>query len=164
MVPDVQYNDFNAAKGVLEGLGLKIEKKEEESDVVQEGKIISQSIKANTRTLKGDTIVLTVSKGSKVLADAQKKTDKFNNSTSFTTNSDGKVESITVDDKVEVPVKIGPIGQLIHQKLEIQIIMLNQKLNIEVVSYQKHIKQLSLVVLHYRDGLIYLRIQIIVTG
>ena len=105
LVPDVQYNDFNAAKGVLEGLGLKIEKKEEESDVVQEGKIISQSIKANTRTLKGDTIVLTVSKGSKVLADAQKKTDKFNNSTSFTTNSDGKVESITVDDKVEVPVK-----------------------------------------------------------
>lgn len=105
LVPDVQYNDFNAAKGVLEGLGLKIEKKEEESDVVQEGKIISQSIKANTRTLKGDTIVLTVSKGSKVLADAQKKTDKFNNSTSFTTNSDGKVESVTVNDKVEVPVK-----------------------------------------------------------
>lgn len=105
LVPDVQYNDFDAAKGVLEGLGLKIEKKEEESDVVQEGKIISQSIKANTRALKGDTIVLTVSKGSKVLADAQKKTDEFNNSTSFTTNSDGKVESITVTDKVEMPVK-----------------------------------------------------------
>lgn len=105
LVPDVQYNDYNAAKATLENLGLKVEKKEEESDVVQEGKIISQSIKANTQTTKGDTVVLTVSKGSKVLADAQKKTDKFNNSTSVTTNEDGKVETIQVTNKVEVPVK-----------------------------------------------------------
>lgn len=105
LVPDVQYNDFASAKAVLEGLGFKVEKTEEESQVVQAGKIISQSIKANTSIQKGKTITLTVSKGSKVLTNAQKKTEKFNNSTSLTTTKDGKVETITVNETVKVPEK-----------------------------------------------------------
>lgn len=105
LVPDVQYNDFAAAKLLLEGLGFKVEKSEEESQVVQEGKIISQSVKANTKIQKGKSITLTVSKGSKTLTNAQKKTDKFNNTTSLSTTKDGKVESITVSDTVKVPEK-----------------------------------------------------------
>jgi len=78
LVPDVQYKKYDSAKKELETLGFKVKKVEENSDLVEKGKVIKQNIKANTKGEKGKTITITVSKGSKKLADAKKKTDKYN--------------------------------------------------------------------------------------
>lgn len=103
LVPDVQYMDYETAKTTLEQLGLKVEKKEEESDIVQAGKIMKQSVASGKLLVKGKTIKLTVSKGSQVLVDAQNKTNEFNGSMSI--SKDGTTQRIDTSNNVTVPKK-----------------------------------------------------------
>lgn len=60
------YTDmrFSAVEDQLEGQGILVKKQEAYSDTVSEGYIISQSPQAGTEVSKGDTVTLTVSKGS----------------------------------------------------------------------------------------------------
>ncbi|UQA94308.1 Stk1 family PASTA domain-containing Ser/Thr kinase [Streptomyces halobius] len=62
-VPNVVGQDFDAAKAQLEGLGLTVEKREEEvSDPNQVGKVTAQNPTAQTPVKKNSTVTLTVGK------------------------------------------------------------------------------------------------------
>lgn len=80
IVPDIQYMTYEKAKSTLESLGFIVVKKESKSDIVQAGKVISQSVKASTSSQKGQKITLTVSLGSGKLTAAKDKTNEYNNS------------------------------------------------------------------------------------
>lgn len=105
LVPDVQYTDFESAKAALENLGFIVERDEEESDIVQAGKIIKQSIESGKQVEKGQKIKLVVSKGSQKLVNASKKTEQYTNTVSVVQNTEGKSETVPIADKVKVPEK-----------------------------------------------------------
>lgn len=107
LVPDVQYMDLDSAKAVLEALGFSIESEEEQSELVQAGKIIKQSIEAGKQIEKGKSIKVTVSTGSQKLLDAAKKSEEFNNSVTLDNTNDGKTTTTTVvtNDPVKIPEK-----------------------------------------------------------
>lgn len=60
---DYKGQDFSSAEKELLNLGLKVIKEEEESDSVDNGKIIRQNPSAKTKVEKGDSVTLYVSKG-----------------------------------------------------------------------------------------------------
>lgn len=116
LIPDVQYLDLETAKATLEGLGLIVESEEEESEIVQAGKIIKQSIESGKLLEKGNSIKLTVSKGSQKLIDATKKTEQFNNTVTLDNSKNDKSDSsntsnkdttttVVTDNTVKVPEK-----------------------------------------------------------
>lgn len=65
MVPDVRNQTLQEAKLELNNmnLGLQIETSEEFSDTVAEGSVISTSPAVGSEIKKGNTVILTVSKG-----------------------------------------------------------------------------------------------------
>ncbi|OPJ65547.1 Stk1 family PASTA domain-containing Ser/Thr kinase [Clostridium chromiireducens] len=66
-MPDVQYYDIDAAKTILNSLGLKISDQSESfSDNVPKGQIISQSPKKDTEITTDDKITVVVSKGPEI--------------------------------------------------------------------------------------------------
>ncbi len=87
IVPDIQYMSFTKAKKTLEDLGFVVVKKEAKSDIVQTGKVISQSVKASTKSFKGQKITLTVSLGSERLTIATNKTNQYNNNSTISNTS-----------------------------------------------------------------------------
>lgn len=112
LTPDVQYMDLQSAKIALESLGFIVEAEEEESEIVQAGKIIKQSISAGSQIEKGTKIKVIVSTGSKKLLDAMKKSEEFNNTVAINTsnsNNSNKQETTTTtvvkDEPVTVPEK-----------------------------------------------------------
>ncbi|MBQ3584877.1 MAG: PASTA domain-containing protein [Lachnospiraceae bacterium] len=60
---DVVGKDETKAKNLLVGLGLNVQVSYEYSDNIASGKVISQSIKAGTNVVAGDTVTLVVSSG-----------------------------------------------------------------------------------------------------
>jgi len=64
-VPDVQYKDEDAAVNEMKSVGVAVNVVYEESKTVAKGKVISQSIAANTKVTTGMTVTITVSTGSK---------------------------------------------------------------------------------------------------
>ncbi len=63
-VVDMKLED---AKKALEDLNLKVEIKYEENEDVEEGHVISQSVKEGTKVKSGSTVVLTVSSGQETI-------------------------------------------------------------------------------------------------
>jgi beta-lactam-binding protein with PASTA domain/predicted Ser/Thr protein kinase len=64
-VPDVVGKDFAEARGLLEGAGLKVVRRDEESDR-KPGTVTAQDPKAGAKARKGDSVTLTVAKGVEV--------------------------------------------------------------------------------------------------
>jgi serine/threonine-protein kinase len=64
-VPDVVGKDVAEARGLLEGAGLKVSRRDEVSDKAP-GTVIAQSPKAGVKVSRGDTVTLTVAKGADV--------------------------------------------------------------------------------------------------
>ena len=62
-VPDVSGQDFETAKATLEGAGFEVNKVEEYSSSVEEGKVISTTPAAGAAAKAGDTITVKVSTG-----------------------------------------------------------------------------------------------------
>lgn len=61
---DYTNQSYDQAKSALEKLGFTVERKDQNSDSVESGKVIAQSVPANQKvTPKGTTVTLTVSKG-----------------------------------------------------------------------------------------------------
>jgi serine/threonine-protein kinase len=61
-VPDFTGKDADRAQQELEDRGLRVDRSEENSDTVPEGKVVAQSPNSGTLT-RGDTVRLVVSKG-----------------------------------------------------------------------------------------------------
>lgn len=95
-VPDVQFQDKEEAVKILESLGFKVKIKEEESDFVSKGKVISQSTKSGKLIKAGSTVTLIVSKGSKEIDKAIAKTEEYNNTT-----GSGVTEKLDTPEKKE---------------------------------------------------------------
>lgn len=66
-IPSVKGLTEKEAKTTLEDAGFEVTVKEEFSDTVENGKVISQSPGANSLGNKGDTITITVSKGKELI-------------------------------------------------------------------------------------------------
>ncbi|MEA2291716.1 MAG: eukaryotic-like serine/threonine-protein kinase, partial [Solirubrobacteraceae bacterium] len=64
-VPDVVGRDVAEARGLLEGAGLKVTRRDEVSDKAP-GTVIAQDPKAGAKARKGDTVTLTVARGADV--------------------------------------------------------------------------------------------------
>ncbi len=62
-VPDVSGQDFETAKSTLEGAGFEVNKVEEASSSVEEGKVISTTPASGAAAKAGDTITVKVSTG-----------------------------------------------------------------------------------------------------
>ena len=63
VIPSVTLSAKSQAKTALENLGLKVSIKEEYSDSVAAGVVISQSIEKGEIVRPGTTVTLTISKG-----------------------------------------------------------------------------------------------------
>lgn len=64
-VPDVQYKDEEVAKSELSAVGMTVKVEYQENATVAKGKVISQSIPADTEVQEGMSITITVSSGTK---------------------------------------------------------------------------------------------------
>ncbi len=62
-VPDVSGQDYDTAKSTLEGAGFEVNKVEEASSSVEEGKVISTTPASGAAAKAGDTITVKVSTG-----------------------------------------------------------------------------------------------------
>jgi serine/threonine-protein kinase len=63
-VPDVVGHELAAVQGEFDGLGLKLKQgKQQYSDTVPEGSIVSTDPKAGTQLRRGDTVTVVVSRG-----------------------------------------------------------------------------------------------------
>ena len=67
VMPDLVGKDRNEAQQMMAELNLYIEPKMEYSSTVPEGKIMAQSVPADTEVHQGDTITLTISLGEKMV-------------------------------------------------------------------------------------------------
>lgn len=65
-VPDVVNNKESKAKSALTKLGFQVQTKEEFSDTIKEGRVISQSPGKNEKADYGSTISLVISKGKEI--------------------------------------------------------------------------------------------------
>ena len=62
-LPSFTGLEIDSVRATAKEMGLKLEETQENSDKVEEGKVISQSIKAGTKVKSGDTIKIVVSSG-----------------------------------------------------------------------------------------------------
>ena len=78
-MPNVVYTSKEVAVSALEGLGFTVRTTEDYSSSVEKGRVISQSIEADTQVAKGSMVMLLISKG---------KRPQTQNNTSQTTQND----------------------------------------------------------------------------
>ena len=64
LMPNCENKKFTTVKSQLEGMGLKINESYEFSDKVEKDYVINQMAREGTQLQKGDTVSLTISKGS----------------------------------------------------------------------------------------------------
>lgn len=130
-VADVAGMEMTAAQRQIEDQGFEVKIVYEESDTIDENRVISQSPKAGTKAEKGSTVTLTISSGrtkqklenyvGRMQEDAQKALSKLNIQTKITTRYSDDVEigrvietvpaagtDISKDTVVELIVSRGP--------------------------------------------------------
>lgn len=130
-LPDFVGKTISEAKDLADGLGIEFEEKQENSDTVESGKIISQSIKAGTKVKSGDVVKLVISSGKEKVAmptvvDMDEGTAKATLSNfklkanvvykNDDTKENGKVIEQSVEQGKEV--EVGAIIEIIVNKIE----------------------------------------------
>lgn len=111
-VPDVQYKLQDEAVALLQAQKLTVKIKEKDSDTVQKGRVISQSVESGTRVKTGTEVVIYISKGNskadnsitandivitqEINEEAEKQQDKLNNNK----NDNTQDTSVTVPNVV----------------------------------------------------------------
>ncbi|MBR4759929.1 MAG: PASTA domain-containing protein [Lachnospiraceae bacterium] len=88
LMPDVQYKSEEEATKTLEAAGLKVNISYEESETVEEGKVISQDVEADQVVKKEKEITLLVSKKPEVKKEEVKKETKKNTKKTTVTTSE----------------------------------------------------------------------------
>ncbi len=102
-MPSVVFSTRTQAKETLEKLGLKVAVREEFSDTVAAGLVISQSIKKGEVVKADSSVVITVSKGKQQGSD--KTTGETVMPTKFETNRNPETTTKKQDSNVTVPQK-----------------------------------------------------------
>lgn len=144
-LPDYKDKDIKEVRESTKKLGLKLTEKEENSDSVQEGKVISQDTKAGTLVKSGDELVVHVSLGVKktqvpTVVDMDEGTAKATLSnanlkanvtyTNDSSKSDGKVISQSIEQGKEVAE--GTTIDIVVNKIEVAKKTLYLKLFINI--------------------------------
>ncbi len=99
-VPDCVGDSYEDAREELIDLGLKVLKEEEESETVEEGKVISQTPEGGEKLMKDENVILVVSTGSKDSFKAPSvKGDKLSDAKKTITDLGLKVQVVEVEDE-----------------------------------------------------------------
>lgn len=126
-VPNVENESIDVAKSMIEEKGLKVSIEEAYDDDVGEGKVISQSPKANTEVEKNTTINLNVSKGREAVP-PMNETVEFMISFSPTEDEDGELQ-----EKQTVTIYIQDMNHSINEVFEEISISSDAKFEIPLV-------------------------------